>query len=78
MFFFSFAETHITWTKNKNPNLKPKIRRKVEKRLALEYELYIWAKQRLMHQHFEDSHKSPVPDEAGKDRIAHSIHKRAH
>lgn len=76
--FVLFPEPHIYWNKKKNTNLKPKFRRKIEKRLALEYELYIWAKQRLMQQHFEDSQKPSDPDEAGQDRIAHSIHKRAH
>ncbi|KAE8745111.1 hypothetical protein FOCC_FOCC008286 [Frankliniella occidentalis] len=71
-------EPHVNWDRKKTSNFKPEIRRKVEKRLALEYELYIWAKQRLMLQHFEDSQKIPIPDEAGQDRIAHSIHKRAH
>ncbi|KAK3908106.1 Uronyl 2-sulfotransferase [Frankliniella fusca] len=71
-------EPHVNWDRKKTSNFKPEVRKKVEKRLAFEYELYIWSKQRLMQQHFEDSLKTPTPDEAGQDRIAHSIHKRAH
>ncbi|XP_034240257.1 uronyl 2-sulfotransferase-like [Thrips palmi] len=68
-------EHHANWNRV-SANLKPGVRRRVEKRLSLEYELYLWAKQRLMQQFFEDSQKLPVPGEAGEDRIAHSIHKR--
>lgn len=78
LYFHQLLEPHINWNKKQTQYLKNRIRRKVEKRLALEYELYIWAKQRLMEQYYEVSLRAPVPDEAGLDRIVHSIHKRAH
>ncbi|KAJ1531460.1 hypothetical protein ONE63_000138 [Megalurothrips usitatus] len=70
-------EPHINWDRRKLLNFKPEIREKVQKRLALEYELYIWAKQRLMLQHFEDSQKEPLPGEAGQDRLVLSIDKKS-